>query len=202
MAQSAQQYAPETKPNKPQQQPRAAQPQEKPGMREKLHRLPQAAGIAAMGVLLALSLLVGNFRALQIATPEAFIRRDGVQSIIEDRIAQAGNVVTVATRAGLDAQLIADVSNAMEALEEAKSAQKISRADQQLTAAVAELTTAPLTGEDAATMQRAADNFTEQGNFLRQEARSYNAQAMKAKEVYRNLPTRALFSEPDFYEGI
>lgn len=123
-------------------------------------------------------------------------------SIIEDRIAQAGNVVTVATRAGLDAQLIQDVSNAMEALGEATSAQKISRADQLLTAAVAELTTAPLTGEDAATMQRAADNFTEQGSFLRQEARSYNKQAAKAKKVYMNLPTRALFADPDFYEGI
>lgn len=202
MAQSAQQYAPETTPNKPQQQPRATQPQEKPGMREKLHRLPQAAGIAAMALLLALSLLVGNFRALQIATPEAFIKQGDVASIIEDRIAQAGNVVTVATRAGLDAQLIQDVSNAMEALGEATSAQKISRADQLLTAAVAELTTAPLTGEDAATMQRAADNFTEQGSFLRQEARSYNKQAAKAKKVYMTLPTRALFADPDFYEGI
>lgn len=202
MAQSAQQYAPETKRNTPQQPQRAAQPQEKPGMREKLHRLPQAAGIAAMALLLALSLLVGNFRALQIATPDPFIKQGDVQSIIEDRIAQAGNVITVATRAGLDAQLIQDVSNAMEALEEAKSAQKISRADQLLTAAVAELTTAPLTGEDAASMQRAADNFTEQGSFLRQEARSYNEQAKKAKTVYAKLPTKALFTQPDFYEGI
>lgn len=199
MAQSAQQYAPEKKHEQPQRKDEAAP---KDGVREKLHRLPQAAGIAAMGVLLALSLLVGNFRALQIATPEAFIRQGDVESIIENRIAQAGNVVTVATRAGLDAQLITDVSNAMEALEEAKSAQKISRADQLLTAAVAELTTASLTGEDAATMQRAADNFAEQGSFLRQEARSYNKQAMKAKEVYSSLPTKALFSDPDFYEGI
>ena len=41
---------------------RQAPQKEAPGMREKLHHLPQAAGIAVMAVILVLSLFVGNFR--------------------------------------------------------------------------------------------------------------------------------------------
>ncbi|MBR5288877.1 MAG: hypothetical protein IKU34_09880 [Clostridia bacterium] len=198
---AAQQYATEKKtPQKP--AAKAPAQQKQPGAREKLHRLPMAAGIAAMTLLLVVSLFVGNFRALQIATPKAFLRQGDVQSIVEDRIAQAGNAVTVATRAGLDAQLILDVSDAMKGLEAAKTAREISRADQLLTSAVAELTTAQLSGEDAASMQRAADNFAEQGSFLRQEARAFNKKAEKAEAIYESLPTRFLFAEPDVYEGI
>lgn len=174
----------------------------KPGMKEKLHALPMAAGVAAMILLLALSVPVGNFRALQNASPDAFYDQGDVQSILEDRIAQAGNVVTVATRAGLSADLILDISNAMEGLEEAKSAREISRADQRLTAAVAELTTAQLSGEDEKTMRRAADNFAEQGSFLRQEAREFNRRAEKAVKLYQSLPMKFMLAEPDVYEGI
>ena len=200
MAAMAQQFAPEKK--APEQRNTPAAQEKKPGVKEKLHNLPQAAGIAAMIVLLIASLFVGNFRALQNATPKAFYKQGDVQSIIEDRIAQAGNVVTVATRAGLSVDLILDVSNAMEGLEEAKNARDISRADQRLTAAVSELTTAQLTGEDAQNMQRAADNFAEQGSFLWQEARTYNKQAEKAEKLYEGLPTKFLLAEPDVYEGI
>ncbi len=174
----------------------------KKGFREKLHDLPRAAGIAALVVLLIASLFAGNFRALQGATPKAFLRQGDVASILEDRVTQAGNVVTVATRAGLDAQLILDVESAAQALGSAKSARDISRADQLLTAAVAELTTAALSGEDALSMQRAADNFAEQGSFLRQEARSFNQKAEKAERLYESLPTKFLFAAPDVYEGI
>ncbi len=200
MAAAAQQVAP--KKNAPQ-QTRGNQMQEhKPGMKEKLHALPMAAGVAAMILLLALSVPVGNFRALQNASPEPFYQRRDVQYILEERIAQAGNVVTVATRAGLDANLILDVENAMQAMSEAKSARNISRIDQKLTAAIAELTTAQLTGEDAKTMRRAADNFAEQGSFLRQEAREFNRRAEKAMELYQSLPMKFLLAEPDVYEGI
>ena len=199
---AAQQYAPMKQP--PQQKAERATAQEKkPDMREKLHRLPMAAGVAALAVLLVLSLFVGNFRALQNAAPKAFLRQGDVQSIIADRVAQAGNAVTVATRAGLDAQLILDVEQAVEWMEEAKTAREISRADQKLTSAVAELTTAQIADEETAkSMQRAADNFAEQGSFLRQEARAYNEQAKKAEKLYDGLPMKFLFAEPDVYEGI
>ena len=111
--------------------------------------------------------------------------------------------MTVATRAGLSAELILDVENAMQALGEAKSARNISRLDQKLTAAVSELTTAELSdSETRDSMQRAADNFDEQGSFLRQEAREFNRGAQKAEKLYRSLPTKFLLAEPDVYEGI
>ena len=178
------------------------EPERKVTPRERLHRLPVAAGAAIMALLLVLSLFVGNFRALQNATPKAFIRQGDVQSIVEDRADAAQNVLTVARRAGLSADAIALVQQALGDLEQAKTARDISRADQALTAAVSELTTASLGGEDARSMQRAADTFAEQGSFLRQEARAYNEKAKKAERLYERLPTRALLPAPDMYEGI
>lgn len=178
----------------------AAPSREEAGFKQKLQNLPQAAGIAIMVLLLVASLFIGNFRALQGATPKAFLRQGDVKSIVEDRIDAAMNVATVAERLGLgDVQT---VYNAAEALEEAKTARDISRADQDLTAAVSRLTTAELSGEEARNMQRAADDFAEMGSFLRQEARAYNEQAEKAEKLYDTLPTKFVLPEPDVYEGI
>lgn len=169
-------------------------------LKERLYHLPVAAGVAIMAVLLVVSLFAGNFRALQKAAPKDFIRQGDVKSIIEERIDAANNVVTVAERAGLDGTQ--DVANAINALESAKSAREISRADQQLTAAVSRLTTAQLSSEDARSMQQAADDFAEQGSFLRQEARSFNEKAQKAEKLYDKLPTKFILAEPDMYEGV
>ena len=51
-------------------------------------------------------------------------------------------------------------------------------------------------------LSRAADNFAEQGSFLRQEARAYNQQAEKAEKLYESLPAKFLLRQPDLYEGI
>ena len=75
--------------------------QENGSLREKLYALPQAAGIAIMIATLVLSLFIGNFRALQNATPKAFLRQGDVKSIVEDRIDAAMNVASVADRLGL-----------------------------------------------------------------------------------------------------
>lgn len=172
----------------------------KNGMKEKLHDLPRAAGMAVMAVLLIASLFIGNFRALQNVTPKAFLRQGDVRSIVEDRIDAANNVLSVAARLGLgDVQA---AHNAINALEGAKTAREISRADQALAAAISMLTTAELSGEDARSMMRAADDFAEQGSFLRQEARTYNEKAQKAEKLYDGLPTKFLLPEPDVYEGV
>jgi len=178
-------------------------PEKKPessGMKEKLYALPQAAGIAVMIVLLVLSLFIGNFRALQSAAPKDFIRQGDVKSIVEDRIDAAMNVASVADRLGLGE--VQTIYNAAEELEEAKTARDISRADQDLAAAVSRLTTAPLEGEDARSMLRAADDFAEMGSFLRQEARAFNEKAEKAEKLYERLPTKYVLPQPDMYEGI
>ncbi|MGN0773066.1 MAG: hypothetical protein ACI4MP_04670 [Candidatus Ventricola sp.] len=182
----------------------APDPQKKKdsGLKTRLQELPQAAGIAILALLLVISLFAGNFRALQSATPKAFLRQGDVKSIVEDRIDAAQNVLTVAGRVGLDGEAIRAAESAVGALEKAKTAREISRADQALTAAVSELTTAPLSGEDERSMLRAADDFAEQGSFLRQEARDYNKQAQKAEALYEKLPTKFVLPEPDVYEGI
>ena len=155
-----------------------------------LAALPQGACVAALVVMLALALPIGNFRALQNATPQAFIRQGDVKSIVEDRISAAQNAVTVAQRGSVR--------------QSAKTARDISRADQQLTVAVSQLVDdATLTSaEDERMLTRAADTFAEQGSFLRQEARSYNQKAEKAEKLYEKLPTKFLLAEPDMYEGI
>lgn len=180
---------------------RQAAPENKQaGMKEKLYNLPQAAGMAIMIVMLVLSLFIGNFRALQMATPKDFIRQGDVKSIVEDRIDAAMNAAMVAERVGLEE--VQTVYNAAEALEEAKTARDISRADQTLAAAVSRLTGTALEGEEARNMMRAADDFAEMGSFLRQEARTFNEQAEKAEKLYEKLPTKFVLPEPDVYEGV
>ena len=91
------------------------------GMKEKLHRLPLAAGIVIMAAMLVVSLFAGNFRALQNATPKAFIRQGDVDSIIEDRIDAAENILTVAARAGLNENAIHAAEGAAKALDRTSS---------------------------------------------------------------------------------
>lgn len=172
------------------------------GLKEKLHDLPLAAGVGIMAALLVISLFAGNFRALQKATPKDFIRQGDVKSIVEDRVDAAGNILTVAGRAGLNANAVNAAQEAVKELEKAKTAQEISRADQKLAAAISELTTAELSGEEARNMMSAADTFAEMGSFLRQEARAYNEKAQKAEALYEKLPTKFILPEPDMYEGV
>ncbi len=162
-------------------------------------------GIVIMAVMLVLSLFIGNFRALQKATPTAFLRQGDVKSIVEDRANAATNAMTVAKRSSADTLYINAVESANKAFSSAKTARELSRANQELTAAVSEAVAEAqktLSADDQKMLTRAMDTFTEQGSFLRQEAREYNSRAEKAVKLYESLPTRFLLSEPDYYEGI
>ena len=138
MPATATQTAPKQTP-KQQQAPQNQSSKNKQEQPKGLAALSQKAGIAAMAVLLILSLFVGNFRALQNVTPKAFIRQGDVQSIVEDRINAANNIVTVAGRGGAKQTTLSDVTDALTAMKKAKTAREISRADQQLTVAVSAL---------------------------------------------------------------
>lgn len=170
--------------------------------KESIRNLPLAAGIGVMALAIALALPVGNFRALQKATPVDFSRWGDVKSIVEDRVDAGENILSVARRVGMSESEIDAAAQALASFEKAKGARAISRADQAMSAAMAELTTAELTGEDARNMLRAADTFAEQGSFLRQEARAYNEKAEKAEKLYEKLPMKFMLSEPEVYEGI
>ena len=212
MPAAATQSAPQRKAVSPQRASQKQQnaPEQKPGMAARLRDLPQAAGIAIMALLLVVSLFVGNARALQKATPANFLKRQSVTSIVEDRAAQARNAVSVAERAFGDGSqrvqdAVAQVNGALSDFEGAKDVRDLSRADQTLTSAVSELAAAAnggMNGEDAQMLQRALDNFAEQGSFLRQEARAYNQQAEKALKLYESLPAKFLLGRPGIYEGI
>ena len=145
----------------------SSQKNQKPEAPKGLAALPQSAGIAALVVMVALALPIGNFRALQNATPQAFIRQGDVKSIVEDRISAAQNAVTVAQRSSVSQTTLEDVNNAIKAMQSAKTARDISRADQQLTVAVSQLVDDAnlANAEDEKMLTRAADTFAEQGRF-------------------------------------
>ena len=167
--------------------------------------LPQAVGIGIMVVLLVASLFVGNMRALQKVTPPSFMKQGDVASIVEDRVNAAVNAETVSKRASVDSSLYTAVDSAVNAFKSAKNARDLSRADQNLTTAVSEMTAAAnrvLSTEDQRVLSKARDNFDEQGNFLRQEARSFNTKAEKARDLYEKLPTSFILPQPDYYEGL
>jgi len=195
----------QAKKNAPNRAPENMPKQERENKGNPLANIPRAAGIAIMIVLLIASLFAGNFRALQRATPRDFLRQGDVRSIVEDRLDAAGNAMTVARRAGLDGEVYERVDNLIHAMEDAETAREISRADQDLTAAITEVIIAAgerLDSENRTMLQSAADDFAEQGSFLRQEARRFNEQAEKAEALYEKLPTKFLLSEPDVYEGL
>ena len=188
-----------------QQTAQSKQQEQKKSVKTALHDIPQAAGVAIMAALLVVSLFAGNFRALSAVTPKDFLRQGDVQSIVEDRLDAAGNALTVAQRAQLDALYYDSVNSAVSAMEAAKTAREISRADQKLTAAVSEMVaeaSGKLDSENRTMLQTAADDFAEQGSFLRQEARSFNQKAEKAEKLYEKLPTKFVLPQPDVYEGI
>ena len=120
MPATATQTAPNPTP-KQQQTPKTSLPKVSRSSPRGLPRSRQKAGIAAMAVLLILSLFVGNFRALQNVTPKAFIRQGDVQSIVEDRISAANNIVTVSERGGAKQATLSDVADALTAMKESQN---------------------------------------------------------------------------------
>ena len=161
--------------------------------------------IGALVLMLVAALFVGNARAFFRVSPGAFLKQGDVASIIEDRLDAAGNALTVASRSDISQTMLDNVREAMDAMEQAQTAREISRSDQRLTSAVSEMVaeaSKELEGEDLTMITRAADDFAEQGSFLRQEARTYNEQALEAEALYEKLPTAFILPEPDVYEGI
>ena len=169
----------------------------------KAPKISRPAGIAIMVLLLVVSLAVGNGRALSKATRKTFLRQGEVAALITERVNGAKNVESVAERADLETTYYTAVDAAAASLSSAKTAREVSRADQKLTSAVGDMSSAAFGyfGENAE-LKRAMDTYNDAGNMLRQEARAYNEAAKKAQNLYERLPFRFLFGEPDVYEGI
>lgn len=168
-------------------------------------KVSRPVGIGIMAVLLCLALVIGNGRALSKATPKAFLSQGEVASILEDRVKSAKNAETVARRAGIDESYFTAVEETAKQLQDARSARAVSRADQELSGAVGDMTGAAADGldaNDAALLTGAMDTFNDAGNLLRFEARTFNEKAEKAEKVYDGLLLKGLFARPDVYEGI
>ena len=168
-------------------------------------KVSRTVGIGIMAVLLCLALVIGNGRALSKATPKAFLSQGEVASILEDRVKSAKNAETVARRAGIDESYFTAVEETAKQLQDARSARAVSRADQELSGAVGDMTGAAADGldaNDAALLTGAMDTFNDAGNLLRFEARAFNEKAEKAEKVYDGLLLKGLFARPDVYEGI
>ena len=178
---------------------------QQPKTQAKRPAVSRPVGIAVMAVLLCASLFVGNMRALGKATPKDFLRQGDVSALVEERVKSARNAETVAKRAGLDSAVYQAVEDAAKAVETARSARALSRADQALASAVGDMAgsaAGSLTGQDPQLLTGAMDTFNDAENMLRFEARSFNEKAEKALSLYERLPLRALLAQPDYFEGL
>ena len=166
--------------------------------------VPHTLGIAVMVVLLVLSLVVGNFRALQNATPSSFLKQGDVATIIDQRSASASNVAKVLEQIGTSKTELDAIRSKADELKKAKTARSISIVNQELQAVVSDAVGAATggTSENQRMLSRAADNFTEEGNFLTQEGMQYNEKAEKARKVYDGLLMKFMLPQPDVYEGL
>jgi hypothetical protein len=166
-----------------------------------LARIPYGLGIALCVVILAISLLAGNARALSSATGEA-MQRWQVQEYVSGRIGEARNLLTLCDRYGISAELTAALSSAADQLASAgKDIADTVAYNQQLETAASNVAAAllesDLSGADEKSLARVMDDFREQGNFLRQQAREYNQKAQDALALYNKLPTRFLLKAPE-----
>lgn len=173
---------------------------------QKLHEMPQLAGIALMVIILVLSVLVGNWRTLFNLEREAEKSLD-IGEFVEERIAQASNLLTIAGRySDISAQNVQALQNAQQGLREAKGATQISEADASLQDSFLVVQSAlnrqPLSDMDKDLLQGVVDNFYGAGNRMRQRGKEYNLLIDHAKRVWRMLPFRFLLGEPQGYLGI
>lgn len=166
-----------------------------------LEKIPYAAGIALCVIILCVSLVVGNARALSEATSRAMEEWD-VSEYISGRVGKASNLLPLCERNDVSVELTAALEEAIDALEKVSESDvsRVIAGNQQLETAAGNVSAALLSGDlssaDEKALSRTMDDFREEGNFLRQQAREYNREAAEALELYNKLPTKFLLPQP------
>ena len=166
-----------------------------------LEKIPYTAGIALCVVMLLVSVVAGNARALSAATSNA-MREWTVSDYIDGRVGEASNLLTLCSRNGVSAEIIDALSDAKDALKKADddSVSLVISLNQSLETAASNASAALLSGNlskvDEQSLSTTMDDFREQGNFLRQQARAYNEEAREALELYEKLPAKFLLPRP------
>lgn len=179
---------------------KAAKPHGKLG--RMLEKIPYAAGIALCVAMLCVSLLIGNARALSSATAQAMDSWT-VSEYVSGRVGEARNLLTLCKRNDVSGELTAALEDAADALSKAANAgvSEVISLNQQLETAASNVSAALLAGDLSASDERSLsatmDDFREQGNFLRQQAREYNQSVADALELYNKLPTKFLLKAPE-----
>ena len=166
-----------------------------------LEKIPYAAGIALCVLILCISLVGGNARALSEATSKAMEAWE-VSEYISGRIGKASNLLTLCERNEISDALTDALEEAIDALEKTNEhdVSRVLAGNQQLETAASNVSAALLSGDlssaDEKALSRTMDDFREEGNFLRQQAREYNKEAAEALELYNKLPTKFLLPQP------
>ena len=165
-----------------------------------LEKIPYAAGVALCVLMLALSLFTGNARALSMANGQA-MEAWRVSNYVSGRIGEARNLLKLCERNDISFELVNALEEAIDGLERAQGVADTMRGNQTLETAASNVSAALLEGDlsssDEKSLSRVMDELREQGNFLRQQARTYNEKATEALELYRKLPARFLLKAPE-----
>ncbi len=173
-------------------------------MKEKLNRLPKAAGIAILVVCILSGVTLGNGNALRDAEREANRSLPAVQEILSERGGKASNLITLCERYLPDSDATAQLRAARDAVSAAQSAEEMYDANLHLSgtaeAAYIALDQSDISETDRRLLTGAMDELRSSQLQLERQARSYNEEMDDVLDVYRKLPTRFLHEEPKGFE--
>lgn len=170
-----------------------------------LEGIPFTMGIVICVAVLCVSLLVGNARSLGAATSEAMKEWD-VAYLVEDRVGQAKNLLKLCERNDISQELVDALKSSSNDLDHADGVADTMRKNDALQTAASNVSSALLASgmstSDEKSLSSVMDEFAEQGNMLRYQAREYNEHALEALALYEKLPTKFLLPRPDYVQGL
>ena len=173
-------------------------------MKEKLNKLPQAAGIAILVVCIFGGVALGNSNALRSATREANKSLPAVEQILSERTGKASNLVTLCERYIPQSDATAQLTDARNAVSAARSAEEMYDANLRLSgaaeAAHIALNQVDMTETDKKLLTGVLDELLSSQLQLERESGNYNEKIDEAVSVYHKLPTQFLHEEPKGFE--
>ena len=190
---------------------------------QRLHLVSFGKGLLIALVLIALSLPVGNWQALNAKLEAAQRTWEGLEvdnkpipadqqvlisRLIKERADAATNLLTLMNNyPNVGVEQRQALERARDAMRAASDPASTARADHDLFASFQEamdalISQTTITPEHYELLDAARVAFNEQGRKLTIRARDFDRQMQKAIDTYNDLPTRRLFARPELYESI
>jgi len=190
---------------------------------QRLHLISFGKGLLIALILIALSVPVGNWQALNVKLDAAQRVWDGLEvdskpipadqqhpiaELIRERAAAASNLITLMQHyPDVAVEERRALERARDAMQAASDPASTARADHALFVSFQEamdvlVSEASLTTEHFELLDAVRVAFNEQGRRLTIRARDFDRQMQKAIDTYDDLPTRQLFARPELYENI